>query len=167
MTRWTCSARLAAKRRASVRGVTRSTSERTRRSDAPSGVPSGSAVATTDTPRAASQACRPSTWVDLPAPSTPSTVIRRPRGPSERAAAMVASRYHTRAEASRAGGRHPQEREDTAAELGDLALGELPRGADGFERKDRRRIPQGAPAVEVGRRVDDEAGRQLGWERHA
>ena len=67
-----------------------------------------------------------STWVDLPAPSTPSTVIRRPRGPSGRAAAMVSSRYHTRAGASPAGGVCPQEREDETPELGDLALGELP-----------------------------------------
>ena len=157
MTRWTCSARLAAKSRASVRGVTRSTSARTRRSEAPSGVPSGSAVATTDTSRAASQARRPSTWwTCLPLDAldgdqaTPGAVGTR--GRHGVVTLSHAGRGVTRRRAA------PQQREDAAAEArptwrsANSARGGRPRAG-----RTAGSVPQAAPAAEVGRRVDDEA----------
>ena len=150
ITRWTCSARLAAKRSASVSGRRRGRPRRALGAAARRGAcRRARRSATTGTPRSASQARRRSTWVDLPAPSTPSTVIRRPRGPSGCAAAMVPSRYHTRAGASRAGGARPQQRKDEAVELGDLALRELARRTDRLDRQDDRRDP---PACAAGPR---------------
>ena len=45
----------------------------------PSGVPSGSLVRTTSSPRAVTHCPRSLQWVDLPEPSTPSTEMRSPR----------------------------------------------------------------------------------------
>src|SRR2546428_12561412 len=52
---------------------------KSRRIAAPIGVPSGSRVRTTSSPRARSDSASLQHWVDLPEPSTPSTVTSMPR----------------------------------------------------------------------------------------
>src|SRR5215212_8581479 len=82
MTSETSSARAAANSRASARGCSSTAGSSSRdRTRSPAGVPPGSRVTTTSRARPSS-ACRSrASWVDLPAPSTPSKAIRRPGSP--------------------------------------------------------------------------------------
>src|SRR5688572_7079729 len=80
MVRVTWSARAAANRSASDSAVQRSTSpwsSSSRIASAP-GLPPGSRVSTTARPRARSASARARDWVDLPTPSPPSRVTKRP-----------------------------------------------------------------------------------------
>src|SRR5919112_2333553 len=80
----TSSTRAAANNSASARGCSSTWGSRTTaRTRSPAGVPPGSRVTTTSRPRPSRAWRSRSSWVDLPAPSTPSKAIRRPGSPME------------------------------------------------------------------------------------
>ena len=139
MTRRTCSARPWRRGEHSVSGIE---AGRPRRAPggrhAPRGEPSGSDVATTDTPRPASQAAR---RLDLRGLACPLDALDRDQAippASGRARRHVPGRL-THGPAASARGRHAVDREDEPLELADLALGELARRADRLGGQDGRR----------------------------
>src|SRR4029453_28600 len=97
MTSSTSSARAAANSRASVRGCSSTPGSSSRpRTPPPAGVPPGSRVTTTSRPRPSKARHSSSSWVDLPAPSTPSKAIRRPGSPMRQPRAQTLTSSDTR-----------------------------------------------------------------------
>src|SRR5215218_7238646 len=139
MTSSTSSARAAANSSASARGCNSTSGSSSRdRTRSPAGVPPGSRVTTTSRERSASAWRSNASWVDLPAPSTPSKAIRRPGSPMRQTAGSDADQLG-----------HP----DLGAALGAgggvrvLVGGE--QAAAARAGLGQRRLPQGEVAVRV------------------